>query len=253
MDVSVIDKSPSARKPIKNAVVDDSYHDNAYRFISKQIAMGHQAYIICPLVEYSEGLDCANVEDYSAMLKDILDPSFRIGKLTGPMPSSKKNEVMQKFAAGEIDILVSTTVIEVGVDVPNATVMMVEDADRFGLATLHQLRGRVGRGDAQSYCIFVSNSRTDQAMERLNILKDSNDGFEIASKDLQMRGPGELMGIRQSGILSFSCFDVTRDADLAVNARDAVEKILTGKMKLSGYENEALCRKCLENKTSIII
>ena len=253
MDVSVIDQVPAARKPIKNAVVDDSYHDNAYRFITKQVQMGHQAYIICPLVEYSEGLDAANVEDYTQMLRDVLNSSIRIGKLTGPMPASKKREVMEKFADGKIDVLVSTTVIEVGVDVKNATVMMVEDANRFGLAALHQLRGRVGRGDDQSYCIFVSNNRSPEAMQRLEILRQSNNGFEIAAKDLEMRGPGDLTGIRQSGALAFTNFDLYRDASLATLAAEAADRILNGTIPLTDFERNVLEQKWKEQQNGIIL
>ncbi len=253
MHVSVIDQVPADRKPIKNAVVDDSFHANAYKFITNQVKAGHQAYVICPLVEYSEGLDAANVEDYTELLRDMLDPSIRIGKLTGPMPTNKKNEIMAKFANGEIDVLVSTTVIEVGVDVPNATVMMIEDANRFGLATLHQLRGRVGRGKDQSYCIFVSNNRSEEAMERLSILNESNNGFEIAAKDLEMRGPGEFLGIRQSGALSFKYFDVFRDAELAAKASEAVDEIINGSVKISDDEKRLLDEKRQMLQGSILL
>ncbi len=253
MHVSVIDQVPADRKPIKNAVVDDSFHANAYKFITNQVKAGHQAYVICPLVEYSEGLDAANVEDYTELLRDMLDPSIRIGKLTGPMPTNKKNEIMAKFANGEIDVLVSTTVIEVGVDVPNATVMMIEDANRFGLATLHQLRGRVGRGRDQSYCIFVSNNRSEEAMERLSILNESNNGFEIAAKDLEMRGPGEFLGIRQSGALSFKYFDVFRDAELAAKASEAVDGIINGSVKISDDEKRLLDEKRQMLQGSILL
>ena len=253
MHVSVIDQVPADRKPIKNAVVDDSFHANAYKFITNQVKAGHQAYVICPLVEYSEGLDAANVEDYTELLRDMLDPSIRIGKLTGPMPTNKKNEIMAKFANGDIDVLVSTTVIEVGVDVPNATVMMIEDANRFGLATLHQLRGRVGRGKDQSYCIFVSNNRSEEAMERLSILNESNNGFEIAAKDLEMRGPGELLGIRQSGALSFKYFDVFRDAELAAKASEAVDGIINGSVKISDDEKRLLDEKRQMLQGSILL
>ena len=242
MDVSVIDQVPASRKPIKNAVVDPSYHDNAYRFITRQVAAGHQAYIICPLVEYSEGLDAANVEDYTEMLREILDPAIRIGKLTGPMPPAKKNEIMEKFARGDIDVLVSTTVIEVGVDVPNATVMMVEDANRFGLATLHQLRGRVGRGQDQSYCIFVSDNQSREAIERLEILNHSNDGFQIAAQDLKLRGPGDLFGIRQSGDFSFRLGDVYMDANVLQGAAAAVDRLLVEDPGLSLPEHAGLKR-----------
>ncbi len=253
MNVSVIDQVPASRKPIKNAVVDDSFHANAYKFITNQVKAGHQAYIICPLVEYSEGLDAANVEDYTQLLREVLDPSIRIGKLTGPMPTGRKNEIMSKFAAGEIDVLVSTTVIEVGVDVPNATVMMIEDANRFGLATLHQLRGRVGRGKDQSYCIFVSNNKSEEAMERLRILNDSNNGFEIAAKDLEMRGPGEFLGIRQSGALSFKYFDVFRDAQLAAKASEAADDIINGRIAITDEERALLDEKRQALQGSILL
>ncbi|MBR3309176.1 MAG: ATP-dependent DNA helicase RecG [Lachnospiraceae bacterium] len=243
MDVSVIDQLPGGRKPIKNAVVDDSYKEQAYRFIEKEVAKGHQVYIICPLVEYSEGLDAQNVTDYTEMLRDVLDEQISIGMLHGQMPNAKKNEIMTRFAEGKIQVLVSTTVVEVGVDVPNATVMMVEDANRFGLAALHQLRGRVGRGGNQSYCIFVCNNHSKEAMERLEILKTSNDGFEIASKDLEMRGPGEFTGIRQSGALSFKNFDIYRDADIAQKAIEAVNDYLSGRLRLTKSEEELLLER----------
>lgn len=253
MDVSVIDELPAKRKPIKNAVVDISYRDNIYRFLEKEIKKGHQAYIICPLVEYSEGLEASNVTDYSEMLRDVMDEQISIGMLHGQMPSAKKNEIMQRFADGEIQILVSTTVVEVGVDVPNATVMVIEDANRFGLAALHQLRGRVGRGSEQSYCIFVSNNASKEAMERLGILKTSNDGFEIASKDLSIRGPGEFMGIRQSGALSFKNFDLYRDADVAQKALEAVTLLLSGEIVPSQQEMEILDEKCAQAKGGILL
>ena len=243
MDVSVIDQLPGGRKPIKNAVVDDSYKEQAYRFIEKEVAKGHQVYIICPLVEYSEGLDAQNVTDYTEMLRDVLDEQISIGMLHGQMPNAKKNEIMTRFAEGKIQVLVSTTVVEVGVDVPNATVMMVEDANRFGLAALHQLRGRVGRGGNQSYCIFVCNNHSKEAMERLEILKTSNDGFEIASKDLEMRGPGEFTGIRQSGALSFKNFDIYRDADIAQKAIEAVNDYLSGRLRLTKSEEDLLLER----------
>lgn len=245
MDVSVIDQLPGGRKPIKNAVVDDSYKENAFRFIEKEVAKGHQVYIICPLIEYSEGVDAQNVTDYSEMLKDVLNEQITIGMLHGQMTPAKKNEIMTRFAEGKIQVLVSTTVIEVGVDVPNATVMMVEDANRFGLAALHQLRGRVGRGQDQSYCIFVCNNHSKEAMERLEVLKTSNNGFEIAAKDLELRGPGEFLGIRQSGALSFKNFDVYRDADLAQKATAAVDDYLNGRLRLTKNEEENLLAKAV--------
>lgn len=240
MDVSVIDELPGGRKPIKNAVVDESYKENAYRFIEKEVAKGHQVYIICPLVEFSEGVDAQNVTDYTEMLKDVLDERISVGMLHGQMSPAKKNEIMGRFAEGKIQVLVSTTVIEVGVDVPNATVMMIEDANRFGLAALHQLRGRVGRGEDQSYCIFVCSSPSKEAMERLEILKTSNNGFEIASKDLMLRGPGEFTGIRQSGSLSFKNFDIYRDVPIAEKAVRAVDDYLKGRLRLTPTEENNL-------------
>ena len=253
MDVSVIEKAPSDRLPVKNAVVDDSWHEKAVRFIIEQVRKGHQAYVICPLVAYSEGLDCANVEDYAALLREEMPSDIRIGKLTGPMSSDQKQNVMKKFSEGQIDVLVSTTVVEVGVDVPNATVMMVEDADRFGLAALHQLRGRVGRSDAQSYCIFVSGSKNENSRKRLEILKASNDGSEIAAKDLQMRGPGEMTGLRQSGLLNFACFDLYRDQDIALAASEAVNRILSGETKLTDIEKNILYAKCASGQGRIML
>ncbi|MBR5932142.1 MAG: ATP-dependent DNA helicase RecG [Lachnospiraceae bacterium] len=247
MDVSVIDELPKQRRPIKNAVVDTSYREKIYRFIEKEVAAGHQAYIICPLVEYSDGVEAVNVTDYTDMLRDMLPEDISIGMLHGQMPAAKKNEIMQRFSEGEIKVLVSTTVVEVGVDVPNATVMVIEDANRFGLAALHQLRGRVGRGADQSYCIFVSDNNSKEAMERLQILKTSNDGFEIASKDLSIRGPGEFMGVRQSGVLSFKNFDLYRDAQIAQKAQEAVDQILTGQITLRESEKEKL-----DNATTIL-
>lgn len=253
MDVSVIDEVPGKRLPIKNAVIDDSYKDNAYRLIEREVRAGHQAYIICPLVEYSEGCEAQNVEDYTEMLRDVMSEDISIGMLHGQMKPAQKNEIMAAFAEGRIQVLVSTTVVEVGVDVPNATVMMIEDANRFGLAALHQLRGRVGRGDSQSYCIFVCNSRSDSAKERLEILKTSNNGFEIAAKDLELRGPGEFLGIRQSGELSFRNFDLYRDADIAVRAKEDATEILDGKMELSEREQRILFEKTDKKAGTILL
>ena len=187
------------------------------------------------------------------MVRAAIQPQKCALLLLKTMPAAKKKEVMEKFAAGEIDILVSTTVVEVGVDVKNATVMMVEDANRFGLAALHQLRGRVGRGDAQSYCIFFSDNRSPEAMERLEILRQSNNGFEIAAKDLEMRGPGELTGIRQSGALAFSNFDLYRDAALAPLAAEAAERILNGSISMTEGEQFRLRSYCEDQQKNIIL
>ncbi|MCI9658170.1 MAG: ATP-dependent DNA helicase RecG [Lachnospiraceae bacterium] len=220
LDISVVDELPADRLPIKNCVVDESYRPQAYRFMEKETALGHQVYIICPMVEESDEMELENVTDYTKRLKKLL-PGHQIECLHGRMKPKEKNEIMSRFAAGKIQILVSTTVVEVGINVPEATVMMVENAERFGLAQLHQLRGRVGRGKAQSYCIFMSGSKGKETKKRLEVLYQSNDGFYIASEDLKLRGPGDLFGIRQSGILEFKLGDVFQDAKVLQSASEA--------------------------------
>lgn len=221
LDISVIDVMPSDRLPIKNCVVGTSYRPKAYEFIEAQVRQGHQVYIICPMVEESENMEAENVTDYTDTMKGTLSPSIRVECLHGKMKAGAKNDIMERFAAGEIDVLVSTTVIEVGINVQNATVMMVENAERFGLAQLHQLRGRVGRGSAQSYCIFMAGNSSRETMERLNILGGSNDGFYVAEQDLKLRGPGDLFGIRQSGELNFALADIYQDAGILKDANEA--------------------------------
>lgn len=226
LDISVIDEMPKDRLPIKNCVVDTSYREKAYAFMKKQAALGRQCYVICPMVEESENLEAENVLDYSQMLSEELGSSIRVGCLHGKMKQQEKDEIMEAFGKNEIQVLVSTTVVEVGIDVPNATVIMIENAERFGLAQLHQLRGRVGRGKHQSYCIFMSASKSEETKERLEILNHSNDGFFIAGEDLRLRGPGDLFGIRQSGILDFKVADVFQDAKVLRNAAEEAGKIL---------------------------
>lgn len=226
LDISVIDELPAGRLPIKNCVVDTDYRPTAYRFIRNQTAQGRQCYIICPMVEESEHLEAENVIGYTEMLKNELGKETEIAYLHGKMKQSLKDEIMERFAAGEIQILVSTTVVEVGINVPNATVMLIENADRFGLAQLHQLRGRIGRGEHQSYCIFMTGSKAKETKKRLEILNRTNDGFEIASEDLKLRGPGDLFGIRQSGLMEFRLGDVFQDASLLQKASEAAGWIL---------------------------
>ena len=226
LDISVIDELPAKRLPIKNCVVNTSYRPKVYSFIEKQVRQGRQAYVICPMVEESEGMDAENVLDYTQKLKENLPSDIRIEYLHGKMKPKEKNRVMESFAAGEIQVLVSTTVVEVGVNVPNATVMMVENAERFGLAQLHQLRGRVGRGEYQSYCIFIQGNQ-DQISKRLEILNKSNDGFYIAGEDLKLRGPGDLFGIRQSGDMEFRIGDIYNDSTILKEASEAAEEILS--------------------------
>lgn len=233
LHISVLDELPANRLPIKNCVVNTSYRETAYRFIEKEVAAGRQVYVICPMVEEGETEELENVVSYTARLKSTLDPSIQIASLHGKMKAAQKNRIMEAFAARQIDVLVSTTVIEVGINVPNATVMMVENAERFGLAQLHQLRGRVGRGDAQSYCIFMSGSPKPETMARLKILNESNDGFYIASQDLKLRGPGDLFGIRQSGDLRFRLGDIYQDANILQRASEWADRILAGDRALT--------------------
>lgn len=233
LDISVIDELPANRLPIKNCVVDTGYRKTAYHFMKKQVAEGKQCYVICPMVEESEHMEAENVIDYARQLQEELGAKVRVSYLHGKMKPAEKDAVMEAFGRNEIQILVSTTVIEVGINVPNATVMMVENAERFGLAQLHQLRGRVGRGNAQSYCIFMTGSKAKETKERLEILNKSNDGFFIASEDLKLRGPGDLFGIRQSGILDFKLGDVFQDANILKNASEAATKLLAGDENLT--------------------
>ena len=225
LDISMIDELPARRLPIKNCVVDPSWRDKANRFIKREVDAGHQAYIICPMIEESEGLSVENVIDYTKNLKKVF-PDYSIEMLHGRMKPADKNRVMEDFASHKIQILVSTTVVEVGVDVPNATVIMIENAERFGLATLHQLRGRVGRGDAQSYAIFMAGQESEDIIKRLDILNRSNDGFEIAEKDFELRGPGDLLGIRQSGDAVFTVADLLRDRDVLFKAGEIAAVIM---------------------------
>lgn len=225
-DISVMDELPAKRLPIKNCVVDGHFRGKAYEFITKEVRAGHQAYIICPLVEESENMEAENVMDYTARLRESLPADITVAYLHGKMKPKEKNDIMERFLRREIQVLVSTTVIEVGVNVPNATVMMIENAERFGLAQLHQLRGRVGRGDAQSYCILMNLSGSKRAGKRLEILNRSNDGFEIAREDLKLRGPGDFFGIRQSGLLEFSVGDVFNDAAILAAASEESQLLL---------------------------
>lgn len=223
LDLSVINELPKNRLPIKNCVVGPEYRPTAYRFIDKQIAEGYRAYVICPKIDSDDEENSfgENVTDYAETLKNVLGSNARVAMLHGQMKPSEKTEIMEAFSKGETNVLVSTTVVEVGVDVPAATVMMIENAERFGLAQLHQLRGRVGRGNAQSYCIFINTSDTEEAAERLAIMNSSNDGFYIAEEDLKMRGPGDMLGLRQSGEMQFEIADIFRDSDILRNAYEA--------------------------------
>ena len=242
LDISVIDELPANRLPIKNCLVDKSYRPRAYRFIENEVKNGRQAYVICPMVEESEMIEAENVLDYTKILRENL-PGIRVEYLHGKMKGKEKNKIMEEFAAGNIQVLVSTTVIEVGVNVPNATVMMIENAERFGLAQLHQLRGRVGRGDKQSYCIMVNASGNKEKNRRLEVLNKSNDGFYIASEDLKLRGPGDLFGIRQSGDLEFQLADIYTDAVTLKKVSEDVNRLLARDENLEEEENRELRKR----------
>ena len=243
LDISVINEMPANRLPIKNCVVGTNYRPKAYEFIRNQVEQGHQAYVICPMVEESEAVDAENVVEYTEVLRSSLPPSIHVEYLHGKMKPSEKNEIMERFLHNEIQVLVSTTVVEVGVNVPNATVMMIENSERFGLAQLHQLRGRVGRGSAQSYCIFLHTMEGKAIKERLDILNRSNDGFEIANRDMQLRGPGDLFGVRQSGMLDFTLADIYADAKVLEQANEAIGELLSEDPQLTQEKHAQLKRR----------
>lgn len=249
LDISVIGELPKNRLPIKNCVVDTGYRETAYRFMRKQICSGRQCYIICPMVEESDSLEVENVTDYTEIVREALGKGIAVSYLHGKMKQAEKDEIMEAFAKNEIQVLVSTTVIEVGIDVPNASVIMIENSERFGLAQLHQLRGRVGRGKHQSYCIFMSASKSEETRERLEILNRSNDGFFIAGEDLRLRGPGDLFGIRQSGVMDFRLGDVYQDAKILQTASEAANALLDEDPGLEALENIGL-KKALEQAIS---
>ena len=223
LDISIMDELPAKRLPIKNCVVNISYRPKAWDFIIKQVQAGHQAYVICPMVEESETSQGADVVSYTEQLREALPSYISIEYLHGKMKAKEKDDIMAHFAKNETQVLVSTTVIEVGINVPNATVILIEDAQRFGLAQLHQLRGRVGRGDAQSYCIMIDTSGKEESAKRLEVLNHSNDGFAIANEDLKLRGPGDFFGIRQSGEIAFAVADIYQDAQLLKWAKEAAD------------------------------
>lgn len=227
LSVSVIDELPKNRIPILNCVVNSNYRRKAYEKIKEEIDKGHQAYVICPMVYENEEdeLGLKSVEQHSKDIKEYFGDKYRVGTLSGKMKPDEKTRVMDNFKAHNFDILVSTTVIEVGIDVPNATIIMIENAERFGLSQLHQLRGRVGRGKDASYCILMSDSNKENTIKRLKVLNETNDGFKIASEDMRLRGPGELNGIRQSGELQFGLGDVVDDSDILLLASEWYDRV----------------------------
>lgn len=233
LDVSIIDEMPPGRKKVETYFVDSAKKERLMNFVKKELDAGRQAYFVCPLVEESEKLELNSAVEYSEEIKEQYFRNYKVGLLHGKMKADEKNEVMENFRKKEIQILVSTTVIEVGVNIPNATIMVIEDADRFGMAQLHQLRGRVGRGEHQSYCILISDTKSEAARERLKYMTKTENGFEVAEKDLEFRGSGEILGQRQHGLPGFKLADIFRDVMLLKLSKDAVEYV---------YENEKLSK-----------
>ena len=242
LDVSQIDELPAGRKPILTYAVEPALRERLYGFIKKQVQAGRQAYVICARAEEDEQGELASVKELCEQLRDGFLSGTRIDFLYGKMGAKKKEAVLQAFYRGELDVLVSTTVVEVGVNVPNATAMVVENAERFGLSQLHQLRGRIGRGDAQSYCILVSESDT----ERLKVMTQTTDGFRISHEDLKLRGPGEFFGTRQSGLVRFRIADLMDDMQTLITARDAAERILAHDPTLTAPAHQPLRRAVRE-------
>lgn len=252
MHLSIVDEKPASRLPIKNCVVNTSYRPKAYGFIERQVKEGHQAYVICPMVESNDSLEnVENVNDYTLKLRKEL-PQLNIECIHGRMKPSVKESIMNDFSEGKIDVLVSTTVIEVGIDVPNATVIMVENAERFGLSQLHQLRGRIGRGKDQSYSIFINGSTDSHYNERLDVLNKTNDGFIVAKEDLRLRGSGDIFGIRQSGMMNFEIADVYEDSDMIMEISKVIDEILLEDPMLSLSKNNGIKTRVDENTNKFI-
>jgi len=245
LDVSVIDEMPPGRKNIETYVVGERHRLRINGFIMKQVNEGRQVYIICPMVEESETSEegLKSVKEYHEKLQKEVFPNQRIALVHGKLPVKEKDKAMSAFAAGEVDILVATTVVEVGVDVPNATLIVVENADRFGLSQLHQLRGRIGRGEHESYCVLFGGTASASSSERLQIMRETNDGFKIAEEDLKLRGPGDFFGSRQHGLPEMHIANLASDMIILSRAQNAADGVLRTDPELKAPENRKLAEQ----------
>ncbi len=247
LDISVIDELPPNRKKIETFAVGLSMEERVNNFIKAQIKEGRQAYIVCPLVEGNEDIDAKSVLELFENYKTKVFSEFRVEYIHGKLKQKEKDEIMDKFKNGEIDILISTTVIEVGVNVPNASIMVIQNAERFGLATLHQLRGRVGRGEYKSYCILKYQGKSDTIRERMRVMQQTNDGFVISEKDLELRGSGEFFGTKQHGIPEFKVANLFEDVEMLKGVQALAIKILEEDPNLEDEKN-VLLKKNIEKK-----
>jgi ATP-dependent DNA helicase RecG len=246
LDISIIDELPPGRKKVETYAVDERMRERINKFIRKQVTQGRQVYIVCPLVEESDAVQAKAASEHADELASKTFRDLRVGLIHGKMKASEKDKVMYDFVRGDMDILVSTTVIEVGVNVPNASLMVVENAERFGLAQLHQLRGRVGRGEHQSYCILFCNSKSEVARERMKVMEQTSDGFVISEKDLELRGPGDFFGTRQHGIPDMKIANLYKDMDILKQAQEAALKLIEMDRKLELPQNRLLCKAVQE-------
>ena len=240
LDISIIDELPPNRKKIDTFAVNKNMTERVNIFIAKQIKEGRQAYIVCPLVEENEELDLKSVEKLYELYKTEIFPEYKVEYIHGKMKQKDKDDIMERFKAGTIDILISTTVIEVGVDVPNSNIMVIENAERFGLAQLHQLRGRVGRGEYKSYCILKYEGKGENIRQRMKVMCDTNDGFAISEKDLELRGSGDFFGTMQHGLPEFKIANLFEDMPILQLAQSVATKILSEDSKLEKKENKLL-------------
>ena len=244
MDITVLDELPPGRTPVETYAVSEQLRERAYEYVKKHLDAGRQGYIVCPRVEESDSRDLASAKKFYEQLAQGQFASYQLGLLHGKLGAKQKDQVMRDFVAGDTQLLIATTVVEVGIDVPNAVIMVIENAERFGLSQLHQLRGRVGRGADKSTCILISNAENEEAQARFAIMKETGDGFEIARRDLQLRGPGEFFGQRQHGLPPFKIADIAADHDLFAQARAAAESVLAKDPTLTLEEHQPMRRAC---------